>query len=366
MRLTSDHPAHQPGLDQGWFYHQGGGEHGPRSRESLAEALRLMPTIGILVWHASLPDWASPAEPQIRALIHGASLPPERPRGLLALLFSFDGRIGRARYFWTYCLGIIPYLVSVMAALLYMRVPIDSETGVLIRLALVPPFLWIGLALTAKRLHDFDMSATHLVWVAPALVAGSVVPPRALGSTLLVVSGAVELWLLLKQGTSGPNRYGRSSLTTSAMTMITPPGKRKGGWNVWTGVVVLGCVILAFFAVRTMNFPSLDGLGGLSCSSPSVLSATKSAIINDPSEIFNIMMIGGKDNIRMSFTDVRTQDYNSPLNGFTCVALFTSGPINMDLAATKSTGSLDVVFDVQRTDANDGRFVVHILSHGLE
>ena len=366
MSLTPDHPAHPRGLDEGWFYHRSGVEHGPLSRENLADTLRLMPTIGVLVWHASLPDWASPAEPQIRSLIYDASLPPEQPRGLLALLFSFDGRIGRARYFWTYCLVITPYIVGIMTALLYMRAAIDSETGGLIRLALAPPFVWIGLALTAKRLHDFDMSAKHLAWIAPVTMAGMVVPTGALGNALPVASGLVGTWLIIKQGTPGLNRYGRGPLTATATTMYVPRGKREASWNVWTGIVMLGLVAILLLAARTLVTPSMSNFGGLGCSSPSVLNAAKTAMINDPREILNIMMLGGKDNVRMSFSDIRTQDYNNPINGFTCVALFTSGPMNMELAANKTGGSLDVVYDVQRTDANDGRFVVHILSHGLE
>lgn len=360
MISTPDHPTHPRGRDEGWFYHQSGVEHGPLSRENLADTLRLMPTIGVLVWHASLPDWASPAEPQIRALIHGALLPPERPRGILALLFSFEGRIGRARYFWTYCLGITPYLVGVVATLLYVRAAIDSETGVLARLALAPPFVWIGLALTAKRLHDFDMSATHLVWIAPITMAGSVVPPSALGSALLVVNGAVELWLLLKRGTLGPNRYGRS-LVGSVRSVSVPvaaasPVERSINVPTVFAVLAVAGAILAYGgrAIRILR-PSAS-----LCSDPGVLTTLRDLVEKDPSMIIIGAYYGSFANIRISFHDVRTMDAFNPLRGSTCVAMAHVSAIDKSKAGVSDRDLSDIDYTVQYVDGSSTKYAVSV------
>lgn len=359
MSSTSDHPTHLHGLDEGWFYHRGGVEHGPLSRESLAEALRLMPSIGVLVWHASLPDWASPAEPQVRILIHGAPPAPERPRGLLALLFSFDGRIGRARYFWTYCLGIALYIVGLMAALLYVRVPIDSETGVLIRLALAPPFVWIGLALTAKRLHDFDMSATHLVWIAPITMAVSVVPPSALSNALSVASGLIGTWLIIKRGTPGPNRYGRSpvgSVRSVSLPVVASPVERSINVPTVFAVLAVAGAIIAYGgrAIRLLR-PSAS-----LCSDPEVLITLRDLIEKDPSMIIIGAYYGSFANIRISFHDIRTMDAFNPVRGSTCVAMAHVSAIDKSKAGVSDRDLSDIDYTVQYVDGSSTKYAVSV------
>ncbi|RYC29388.1 DUF805 domain-containing protein [Lichenibacterium minor] len=361
MSSTPDHPAHPHDLDEGWFYHRGGVEHGPLSRESLAEALRLMPSIGVLVWHASLPDWASPAEPQVRTSIHGAPPAPERPRGLLALLFSFDGRIGRTRYFWTYCLGIASYIVGLMAVLLYARMPIDSETGVLIRLALAPPFVWIGLALTAKRLHDFDMSATHLVWIEPVTMAGFVVPPGALSNALSVASGLVGTWLIIKRGTPGPNRYGRS-LVGGVRSVSVPVAASPTGWsiNVPTVLAILAIagtmLIYGGRAIQTLR-PSAS-----LCSDPGVLTILRDLVEKDPSMIIIGAYYGSFANIRISFHDIRTMDAFNPVRGSTCVAMTHVSAIDKSKAGVGDRDLSDIGYTAQYVDGSNTRYVVSLVN----
>ena len=73
-------------------------------------------------------------------------------------------------------------------------------------------------------------------------------------------------------------------------------------------------------------------------------------------------MQGGSNNLRLSLTDVRTQNYDQPANGVTCVATLLALPINKENAVYQSGGSSDVTYTVQNTDANDGHYVVNILS----
>ena len=188
--MTQSHPR-QP--DQGWFYRRAGTDYGPMGRADLAETLRLLPLEDVSVWHPNFPAWVHSSDAGFRPMVFGSRPGTTERAGLLTQLFSFRGRIGRARFFWSYCLSIVPYIAAIFAALAYTHAPPFSDNGNLIRLVLSPPFVWIGLALTVKRLHDLDMSAAHLVWVAPSLTASSIAPPGPAGLALMVLSSGVGL-----------------------------------------------------------------------------------------------------------------------------------------------------------------------------
>ncbi len=357
--MTKSHPR-QP--DQGWFYHRAGTDYGPMGREDLAETLRLLPLEDVSVWHPNLPGWIHSSDAGFRSMVFGSQAEVVDRDGLLTQLFSFQGRIGRARYFWLYCLSIVPYIAATFATLAYTHAPLFSDTGNLIRLALSPPFVWIGLALTAKRLHDLDMSTAHLVWIAPSLTASSIAPPGPAGLALTILSAVVELGLVLKRGTRGANRYGSDPLSAGMSDLVAATKEQKSSWGPITGLIV---VVLGAFIIYELSGLKLSGLGSLNqltCSRGDVLETAKSAIVNDPRETLGFIMQGGSNNLRLSLTDVRTQSYDQPVNGLTCVATLVSTPINKDNAVYQSGGSADVTYTVQNTDANDGHYVVNILS----
>jgi len=118
------------------------------------------------------------------------------------LLFSFQGRINRAK-FWLVHLGIFvveAIVLSLMggtAAIIsgdYEQVIIVSggATGVVWTIVGVLAF-WISLAVGVKRCHDINRSGTLLFL--------SLVP--FIGNFILTI------WLGCEPGTPGRNRYGR-------------------------------------------------------------------------------------------------------------------------------------------------------------
>jgi uncharacterized membrane protein YhaH (DUF805 family) len=107
------------------------------------------------------------------------------------LLFAFDGRINRAK-FW---LG----LVSVWVALIIfggIARATNSSFGWLLFAIVYVGVIWVGLAVSIKRWHDRDKSGW---WVLIGLIP---------------IIGA--LWALIEtgflEGTDGPNQYGPDPL----------------------------------------------------------------------------------------------------------------------------------------------------------
>ena len=143
---------------------------------------------------------------------------------LSALLWSFEGRIGRRTYWLTSFATIIAIialvgLISVVAGAEVLTGDFAGNVGAgLLILVLSIPLVWIGLALGAKRLHDRDKSAWWLLvfYVLPgglenaADFAGSMRFALALASIALSIWALVELGFL--SGTSGSNRYGPDPL----------------------------------------------------------------------------------------------------------------------------------------------------------
>lgn len=144
------------------------------------------------------------------------------------LLFSFKGRIPR-RHFWFYVLGFIVLAVLVTtlaAAFLIVRKPdiaqlkLDADLRTAANIFLLV-MAWPTLAVSAKRLHDFNRSVSWLVFffgVGAALVYAMAFLRVAFGtSSVLVYSVGIGLALLLvwfvgelglRPGTKGENRFG--------------------------------------------------------------------------------------------------------------------------------------------------------------
>jgi uncharacterized membrane protein YhaH (DUF805 family) len=122
---------------------------------------------------------------------------------LKPLLFSFDGRINRAR-FWT---GIVVLLViyiilvaiNVVIGLAFGNSAITTIVGI-ISLIIYVAMIWPSVALGVKRFHDRNKSGW---WVLISLVP--------------VIGG---LWYLIEcgflEGTKGPNQFGPDPLPAAA------------------------------------------------------------------------------------------------------------------------------------------------------
>jgi len=116
------------------------------------------------------------------------------------LLFSFEGRVGRATY-WYFVLAIVVLFGVLGMVFGFSMAKIDPETGaavanagpggIIIGLASLL-IIWPSLAIAAKRWHDVDKSAW---WILIGLV------PAVGGIIALVFNGFIA-------GTPGPNKFG--------------------------------------------------------------------------------------------------------------------------------------------------------------
>jgi uncharacterized membrane protein YhaH (DUF805 family) len=107
--------------------------------------------------------------------------------GLRPLYFGLHGRITRAT-FWLHGVAGLFWLGVLLVMLLEIAgVPADTAAALAVLL-----LVWPNIAISVKRLHDFDFSGW---WAAANLVA-------PLGSlVVMLVDGIVP-------GTRGPNRFG--------------------------------------------------------------------------------------------------------------------------------------------------------------
>jgi uncharacterized membrane protein YhaH (DUF805 family) len=109
---------------------------------------------------------------------------------ILAVLFSFSGRIGRAQYWLGY------FVQFALAGLAWMCLLTGEQNQsiplLVVPIALLPVVLWMGLAVMAKRYHDRDKSAW---WILIAFIP-----------IVGAIWQLIELGLL--RGTDGNNDYG--------------------------------------------------------------------------------------------------------------------------------------------------------------
>jgi uncharacterized membrane protein YhaH (DUF805 family) len=195
-------------MPEAWYYANGGNRIGPLSKEALIEALSFAPEPEkILVWRAGFSDWRKTSElPEL--FVYVAKPPPlSRAPPILTprlddeasqlhssndgmsigrALFSFRGRLNRTQYALIFFLGyLVPVIVTGALA--------DTLTGdyAYIAVVLFVLAIWILLASVAKRFHDLNKPASHLlVFLVP------------------VIGLIWALALLFIPGTSEANEYG--------------------------------------------------------------------------------------------------------------------------------------------------------------
>lgn len=138
------------------------------------------------------------------------------------LLFSFSGRINRAKY-WLGVGLLIAYwiVVAIVLSILYYALgSIGYILAMVLGLAAIVGGMWAGLGIGIKRLHDRDKSGWWLVlfWIVPGFLSGigNVSGTETMGLLFNLTSFAVSLWGFVEigclRGTEGPNRFGPDPL----------------------------------------------------------------------------------------------------------------------------------------------------------
>lgn len=131
-------------------------------------------------------------------------------------LFSFEGRINRAKYWLVVLISILVMGVSVgiLFALNF------SMPGFIIAGIIYLGLLYCGIAVGAKRLHDRNKSGWWLLvfYLLPNVLSGigSMSGSPGLNGILSLVSFAILIWAIVElgclRGTIGPNQYGPDPL----------------------------------------------------------------------------------------------------------------------------------------------------------
>jgi uncharacterized membrane protein YhaH (DUF805 family) len=141
------------------------------------------------------------------------------------LLFSFRGRLNRKPYWMTIIATMAIFVLLLLLALSMIREHRFEFAAftVVILLILYIPLVWIGLAISAKRLHDRDKSAWWLLvfYVLPGIFSTAGNEMGDVGFILLhIISFAISVWAFVElgclRGTPGPNRYGPDPLSRPA------------------------------------------------------------------------------------------------------------------------------------------------------
>ena len=146
------------------------------------------------------------------------------------LLFSFHGRLNRAKYWLGFLVGAVISAVCVvtLAVLLNgLRMGIYGESGGIMAVVALMVIVLIvifcsSLALAFKRLHDRNKSGVWLLlfWLAPSVLnAIGQSMANGAGAFVALVGAALAIWGLVEigflKGTTGPNDYGPDPLGAS-------------------------------------------------------------------------------------------------------------------------------------------------------
>lgn len=125
--------------------------------------------------------------------------------------FSFQGRLGRARFYirGTY-LGLIALVLFVMSTVFFSSDNAIAWWAGLCVVAAAGATLILGTAsLIVRRLHDIGLSGYHAIWVGAAQVAWTFftfAPDRIMLYALPLF--AICAWLTFWPGKTGENRFG--------------------------------------------------------------------------------------------------------------------------------------------------------------
>ena len=145
------------------------------------------------------------------------------------LLFSFNGRINRAKYWLAVLIYMVVWTTFIAGSLIWLGglnfENLLSLAGAglmiwLIGLILLLVGTWSGFAVGIKRLHDRDKSGWWILlfWLGPSILGGwqTVTPDLGGGFIFSLAATAIAIWAFVElgclPGTPGPNQYGPDPL----------------------------------------------------------------------------------------------------------------------------------------------------------
>jgi uncharacterized membrane protein YhaH (DUF805 family) len=149
------------------------------------------------------------------------------------LLFSFNGRINRGKYWLAVLIYMIVWTVFIAGSLIWLGgMNIDNLLSLagaglliwLIGIILLILGAWSGLAVGVKRLHDRDKSGWWILlfWLGPSILGSwqAATPDLGGGFVLSLAAAAIAIWAFVElgclPGTPGPNQYGPDPLGNAA------------------------------------------------------------------------------------------------------------------------------------------------------
>jgi uncharacterized membrane protein YhaH (DUF805 family) len=145
------------------------------------------------------------------------------------LLFSFNGRINRGKYWLAVLIYMAVWTTFIAGSLVWLGgLNFDNLLSLagaglmiwLIGFILLIAGTWSGLAVGVKRLHDRDKSGWWILlfWLGPSILGGwqTASPDLGGGLILSLAATAIVIWAFVElgclRGTSGPNQYGPDPL----------------------------------------------------------------------------------------------------------------------------------------------------------
>ena len=154
--------------------------------------------------------------------------------GIVGLLFSYQGRINRAKYWLAVLIFlVVNLLVAAIGFIMFGNSLLTlsdatADEGIvvgliskgigffLIALVIYIPLIVAGVFVGIKRLHDRDKSGWWLLvfYLLPTLLNGL----ADLSSIFALAAFAISIWAFVElgclRGTQGPNRYGPDPLAS--------------------------------------------------------------------------------------------------------------------------------------------------------
>lgn len=152
---------------------------------------------------------------------------------LTTLLFSFQGRLNRAKYWWVALINLAILTACLVFALALIGLEISNatpSTGAPVNYLFMAIFavvgllmIWSSTATGIKRLHDRDQSGWWMLvfWGVSAIVGLLQETATTPSSQFILGVGkfAVTVWIIIElgclRGTQGPNRFGADPLEAS-------------------------------------------------------------------------------------------------------------------------------------------------------